>query len=109
LQRLAIARAVVTRPRLVVLDEAVAALDVGARGEILVLLNRLRADFGLSFLIIGHDLDLMRIAADRVLVMDRGKIVEATTPAQLLEKPQHEVTQRLVAAQLPDVGIVPVF
>jgi peptide/nickel transport system ATP-binding protein len=109
LQRLAIARALVTRPRLVVLDEAVAALDVGARGEILVLLNRLRADFGLSFLIIGHDLDLMRIAADRVLVMDRGKIVEATTPAQLLEKPQHEVTQRLVAAQLPDVGIVPVF
>lgn len=109
LQRLAVARALVTRPRLVVLDEPVAALDVGARGEMLVLLNRLRADFGLSFLIIGHDLDLMRIAADRVLVMDRGKIVEVTTPAQLLEAPQHEVTQRLVAAQLPDVGIVPVF
>ena len=51
----------------------------------------------------------IRLAVDRVLVMDRGKIVEVTTPAQLLEASQHEVTQRLVAAQLPDVGIVPVF
>ena len=109
LQRLAIARALITRPRLVVLDEPVAALDIAARGEILVLLNRLRADFGLSFLIMGHDLDLVRVVADRVIVLDHGKVIETTTPAQLLEKPQHEVTQRLVAAQLPDVGIVPVF
>lgn len=109
LQRLAIARALVTRPRLVVFDNPVARLDVAARGEVLVLLNRLRADFGLTFLVIGHDLDLMRIAADRVLVLDRGRIVETGTPAQLLETPQHPVTRQLVAAQLPDVGIVPVF
>lgn len=109
LQRLAIARALITRPRLMVLDQPVAALDIAARGEITVMLNRLRADFGLSFLIISHDLDMVRLVADRVLVMDKGKIVETGTPAQLLEKPQQPLTQQLVAAQLPDVGIVPVF
>jgi peptide/nickel transport system ATP-binding protein len=109
LQRLAIARALVTRPRLIVFDEALARLDVMARGETLVLLNRLRADFGLSFLLIGHDLDLMRVAADRVIVLDRGRLVETSTPAQLLESPREPVTQQLVAAQLPEIGIVPVF
>ena len=109
LQRLSIARALVTRPRLIVLDEPVAGLDVGARGEVLVMLNRLRADFGLSFLVIGHDLDLIRVVADRVLVMDKGRIVETGTPARLLDKPQHPLTQQLVAAQLPEIGIVPVF
>jgi len=109
LQRLAIARALVTRPRLVVIDEPIAALDIGARGEVLVLLNRLRADFGLSFLIATHDFDVVRVVADRVLVLDKGHVVEATTPAQMLDKPQHPVTQQLVASQLPDVGIVPVF
>ena len=109
LQRLAIARALVTRPKLMVLDDPVAALDIAARGEILVLLNRLRADFGLSFLVTCHDLDVVRIIADRVIVLDKGRVVETTTPAQLLEKPQHATTQQLVAAQLPDVGIVPVF
>lgn len=109
LQRLSIARALVTRPRLIILDEPVAGLDVGARGEVLVMLNRLRADFGLSFLLIGHDLDLIRVVADRVLVMERGKIVETGTPAQLLDKPQHPLTRQLIAAQLPEIGIVPVF
>lgn len=109
LQRLAIARALVARPRLIVLDDPIAPLDVAARGEVLVMLNRLRADFGLSFLIAAHDLDIVRVVADRVLVMSKGRVVETSTPAQLLEKPQHPVSQQLVAAQLPDVGIVPVF
>ncbi|HVY52858.1 MAG TPA: ATP-binding cassette domain-containing protein, partial [Devosia sp.] len=109
LQRLAIARALVTRPRLIVFDDPLLRLDVLARGEILVLLNRLRADFGLSFILIGHDLDLMRVAADRVTVLDRGRVVEAGTPARLLEDAQQPLSRRLVAAQLPDVGIVPVF
>ncbi|HEX4297765.1 MAG TPA: ATP-binding cassette domain-containing protein, partial [Devosia sp.] len=109
LQRLAIARALTTRPRLIVLDEPVRRLDIAARGEIVVLLNRLRADFGLSFLLISHDLEVVRIVADRVLVMDRGRIVETGAPAQLFDKPQQPLTRQLVAAQLPDVGIVPVF
>jgi ABC-type glutathione transport system ATPase component len=109
LQRLAIARALVARPRLIALDDPIAPLDVAARGEVLVMLNRLRADFGLSFLIAAHDLEIMRVVADRVLVMNRGRVVETSTPAQLLETPQHPISQQLVAAQLPDVGIVPVF
>ncbi len=109
LQRLAIARALMTRPRLVVLDEPVSALDLSARGEVLVLLNRLRADFGVTFLVIGHDLDMVRIVADRVIVMDKGRIIETGTPAQLLERPQEPLTKQLIAAGLPDVGIVPVL
>jgi peptide/nickel transport system ATP-binding protein len=108
-QRLAIARALITRPRLIILDEPVTALDVAGRGELVVMLNRLRADFGLTFLIVSHDLEMVRIVADRVMVMDKGRIIEAGTPAQLLEKPQQPLSQQLVAAALPDVGIVPVF
>ncbi len=108
LQRFAIARALITRPKLIVLDEPVASLDVSARGDLLVLLNRLRADYGLSFIIISHDLEIVRVVADRVIVIDKGKIVETGTPAQLLESPQHPLTRALLAAGLPDVGIVPV-
>jgi peptide/nickel transport system ATP-binding protein len=108
-QRFAIARALITRPRLVILDEPVSALDVSVRGEVLVLLNRLRADYGLTFLVISHDLDMVRIIADRVIVMDKGRIIESGTPAQLLEKPQEQLTRDLVAASLPDIGIVPVL
>jgi peptide/nickel transport system ATP-binding protein len=108
-QRLALARALITRPRLVLFDDPVSQLDVAARGEMLVLLNRLRADFGTTFVIATQDLEVVWVVADRVLVMDRGRIVEAGTPAQLLEKPQQPLTQQLIAAQLPNVGIVPVF
>jgi peptide/nickel transport system ATP-binding protein len=109
LQRLAIARALITHPRLLVLDDPFSVLDVAARGEVLALLNRLRADYGLSLLLASPDLSVIASATDRVLVMDRGRIIETATPAQLLEKPQQLVTRQWVAAQLPDVGIVPVF
>jgi peptide/nickel transport system ATP-binding protein len=109
LYRAGLARTLVTRPKLVVLDEPVAVLDIAARGEMMVLLNRLRADFGLTFLAACRDLDTARVIADRIVVMDAGRIVETGTPAQLLENPQHEITKRLVAAALPEVGIVPVF
>ncbi len=109
LQRLAIARALITHPRLLVMDDPISVLDVAARGEVLALLNRLRADYGLSILLASSDLSVIAAATDRVLVMDRGRIIETATPAQLLEKPQQLLTKQLVAAQLPDVGIVPVF
>ena len=103
-QRLAIARALVTRPRLLVLDEPVSALDVSVRGEVLALLARLQADFGLTYLIISHDLDMVRAVADRVLVMEAGKIVEEGRPREIFAQPRHRLTQELMAARLPEVG-----
>ncbi len=103
-QRLAIARALVTRPKLVVLDEPVSALDVSVRGEVLTLLARLQADFGLTYLIISHDLDMVRAMADRVLVMEAGKIVEEGKPGEIFARPQHRLTRDLMAARLAEVG-----
>ncbi|MGV8954937.1 MAG: dipeptide ABC transporter ATP-binding protein [Cypionkella sp.] len=103
-QRLAIARALVTKPRLLVLDEPVSALDVSVRGEVLALLARLQADFGLTYLVISHDLDMVRAIADRVLVMETGRIVEEGRPHEIFARPQHRLTQELVAARLPEVG-----
>ncbi|WP_108462273.1 dipeptide ABC transporter ATP-binding protein [Devosia naphthalenivorans] len=103
-QRLAIARALVTRPKLVVLDEPVSALDVSVRGEVLALLARLQAEFGLTYLIISHDLDMVRAMADRVLVMEAGRMVEEGGPHEIFARPQHRLTQELVTARLPEIA-----
>jgi peptide/nickel transport system ATP-binding protein len=103
-QRLAIARALVTRPKLVVLDEPVSALDASVRGEVLALLARLQADHGLTYLMISHDLEMVKAMADRVLIMEAGRIVEEGRPAQLFADPQHPLTRSLVAARLPEIG-----
>ena len=103
-QRLAIARALVTRPRLVVLDEPVSALDVSVRGDVLGLLSRLQEAHGLTYLIISHDLDMVAAMADRVLVMEKGKIVEEGAPPSLFAAPQHSLTKALMAARLPEIA-----
>ncbi|SFZ86176.1 peptide/nickel transport system ATP-binding protein [Devosia enhydra] len=103
-QRLAIARALITRPRLVVLDEPVSALDLSVRADILALLAELRAAFGLAYLVISHDLDMVAAIADRVLVMEAGHIVEEGTPQALFAAPRHAMTKALLAARLPDIG-----
>lgn len=103
-QRLAIARALVTRPKLLVLDEPVSALDVSVRGDILALLAQLRAAFGLTYLIISHDLDMVAAMADRVLVMEAGRIVEEGRPEAIFAAPQHRLTRDLAGARLPDIG-----
>ena len=108
-QRLAIARALVTRPKLLVLDEPVSALDVSVRGEVLDLLARLQAEFGLTYLLISHDLDMVRAMANRVMVMEAGEIVEEGKPQAIFEHPRHRLTQELVGARLPELGSNPLL
>ncbi|WP_439901163.1 ATP-binding cassette domain-containing protein [Microbacterium azadirachtae] len=97
-QRFAIARAMVPQPHLLILDEAVSALDVSVQAQILTLLNELREQTQLAYLFVSHDLAVVRQVCDRVLVMRSGAVVEEGGVDRVLDEPQHEYTQRLVAS-----------
>ncbi|RIX31346.1 ABC transporter ATP-binding protein [Amnibacterium setariae] len=97
-QRVAIARAIVHGPRLLVGDEPLSALDVTVRAQVLELLRRLRADRGLTIVLVSHDLGLVQHVADRVVVMQEGAIVEQGATAAMLAAPQHPYTRALLAA-----------
>ncbi|WP_374597675.1 dipeptide ABC transporter ATP-binding protein [Sphingosinicella sp.] len=97
-QRVGIARAVVSHPALVVADEPVSALDVSVQRQVLNLLAQMRSTYGLSYLFISHDLSVVEEIADRVLVMYRGRLVEAGTRESIFERPRHPYTRRLLEA-----------
>ena len=103
-QRIAIARALIIKPKLVIFDEAVSALDVTVRAQILDLIAELAAEYGLSYLFISHDLSVIRSITDRCLVMKDGEIIEQGSTKKILEQPQNAYTQTLInaAPKLPN-------
>ena len=97
-QRVSIAAAMISKPKLVILDEAVSALDVTIQDQILDLLMKLRREFGLSYLFISHDLNVVYQCCDRVIVMQKGEIVEENTVDGIFDNPVHPYTKQLLKA-----------
>jgi ABC-type glutathione transport system ATPase component len=97
-QRIGIARALVLRPKFVVCDEPVSALDVSVGAQIVNLLKKLQRDFGLTYLFISHSMPVVRYLCDRIAVMRRGEIVELGPAEEITSRPQHEYTRTLLEA-----------
>jgi len=97
-QRLAIARALIVQPQVLVLDEPTSALDVTVQKQVLTLLQRLQRERGLSYLLITHDMDVVRAMAHHVMVLQHGEVVESGSADEVLTTPQHPYTQTLLAA-----------
>ncbi len=103
-QRIGIARALALRPKFIVADEPVSALDVSVGAQIANLLQQLQREFGLTYLFISHSMPVVRYLSTRIAVMYRGEIVEAGTTAEITERPQREYTKSLLAAT-PEIAV----
>jgi ABC-type glutathione transport system ATPase component len=103
-QRIGIARALALRPRFIVADEPVSALDVSVGAQIVNLLAQLQREFGLTYLFISHSMPVVRYLATRIAVMYRGKIVETGSTEQITEQPQHPYTKSLLGAT-PEITV----
>ncbi|MEN9218576.1 MAG: ABC transporter ATP-binding protein [Gloeomargarita sp. DG_2_bins_126] len=103
-QRLAIARALVTSPDFLICDESVSALDISIQAQVLNLLKQLQEEFHLTYLFISHDLSVVHFMSDRIMVMNRGQIVEIGSADQIYHHPQHPYTQKLIQA-IPQLDV----
>ncbi|MBQ4376658.1 MAG: ABC transporter ATP-binding protein [Bacteroidales bacterium] len=97
-QRVCIARALILQPELVVCDESVSALDVSVQAQVLNLLNDLKRRHGYTYLFITHDMAVVHFLADRIMVMESGRIVETGTPDEIFDNPQHAYTKKLISS-----------
>lgn len=102
-QRVGIARALATSPRILLADEATSALDPDTTQEVLGLLRRVNKELGITILVITHEMDVIRTLADRVIVMEQGRIIESGEVFDVLSAPQHPATRRFVASIIEDV------
>jgi peptide/nickel transport system ATP-binding protein len=103
-QRISIARALITKPKFIICDESVSALDVSIQASILNLLLDLQEEFDLTYLFISHDLSVVEFVSDEVAVMNNGKIVELATSEDIYKNPKDEYTQKLLSA-IPEVRV----
>ncbi len=104
-QRICIARALALNPSFLIFDESVSALDVSVQAQVLNLLNDLKKEFGFTALFISHDLSVVHYLCDRIMVMNKGKIIESGTADEIYYQPQNEYTQQLIAA-IPGKNLV---
>ncbi len=105
-QRICIARALALNPSFLIFDESVSALDVSVQAQVLNLLSDLKKEFGFTSIFISHDLSVVRYVSDRILVMNKGKIIEEGTAEQIYTYPKNEYTQKLIAA-IPGKQLIP--
>ena len=104
-QRVGIARALATSPRILLADEATSALDPDTTQEVLGLLQRVNRELGITILVITHEMDVIRTLADRVIVMEAGRIIESGDVFDVLSSPQHPSTRRFVSSIIEDVPV----
>ncbi len=97
-QRICIARALALNPEFIICDESVSALDVSVQAQVLNLLNELKREYGLTYIFISHDLSVVKFMSDRIMVMEKGKIVESGEADELYNAPQNDYTRRLIAS-----------
>ena len=102
-QRLGIARAIATNPKLIICDEPVSALDLSVQAQVLNFMKDIQNEYGLSYLFISHDLGVVKHMCDEIFIMYKGRFVEKGTKADIYENPQHIYTKRLLSA-IPDIS-----
>jgi peptide/nickel transport system ATP-binding protein len=103
-QRICIARALAVNPKFIICDESVSALDVSVQAQVLNLLNQLKKEFKLTYIFISHDLSVVKFMADRMIVMNKGKIEEIGFSEEIYQNPKSDYTKKLIAS-IPKVDL----